>query len=336
MKRNSEKRDRWRLQCVLLLCIITTTLFQCRSDPESIDQYPSRPVTYLVPWAPGGMTDMTSRIMGATLQKWLDQPVSVINRTGGGGVIGHLALSQAKPDGYTLGAMTVEITMLHHLGLTHLTYSDFTPLALLVNNPAAITVRADAPWNALSELMSAIRQNPEQYKASGTARGGIWDLARIGWLQASGISPNALPWVPSQGAAPAMQELLAGGVDVVTASLQEVDALRKSGQVKTLAVMAKERLSAYPEVPTLKELGIDWDIGGWVAISAPPSMDERKLFKLDSIVRLAVRDKELEDALVKAGSTVQVLTGSDLNAFLAEQDVLHGDLIGRAGTFKTN
>jgi tripartite-type tricarboxylate transporter receptor subunit TctC len=280
------------------------------------------------------MTDMTSRIMGATLQKWMDQPVNVINRTGGGGVIGHLALSQAKPDGYTLGAMTVEITMLHHLGLTELTHSDYTPLALLINNPAAITVRIDAPWDSLPDLMASIRENPERYHASGTARGGIWDLARIGWLQASDISPDALPWVPSQGAAPALQELLAGGVDVVTASLQEVDALRKSGQVKSLAVMAEERLPGFPEVPTLHEFGIDWNIGGWVTISGPPAMKESVQVKLDSLVRLAVADREFEKALTTAGSTIQILTGEDLNAFLAEQDLLHGELIRSSGTFK--
>ena len=176
---------------------------------------------------------MTSRMMGAVLQKKIGQTVNVVNRTGGGGVVGHLALSQAAPDGYTVGAVTVEITQLHHMGLTDLTSADYTPLALLVNNPSAITVRADAPWNNLNDLIEAIKNSPGELQASGTARGGIWDLARIGFLEAAGLDKDDVPWVPSQGAAPALQELIAGGVDIVTAALSEVDALRQAGQVKT-------------------------------------------------------------------------------------------------------
>ena len=148
---------------------------------KNSDNYPTRPITYLVPWAAGGMTDLSSRMMGVALQKELGQTVNVVNRTGGGGVVGHLALSQAKPDGHTLGAVTVEITQLHHMGLTDLSPANYTPLALMVNNPAAVTVNANAPWNSLDELISAIKAAPGDLQASGTARGGIWDLARIGF-----------------------------------------------------------------------------------------------------------------------------------------------------------
>ena len=316
-----------RTSISIIFIFATLLLWQC-SDSASGPDYPNRPITYVVPWAAGGMTDMSSRVMGAVLQNVLGQPVNVVNRTGGGGVVGHLALSQAQPDGYTIGAVTVEITMLHHTGLTPLTLENYTPLALLVNNPAAITVRADAPWDSLPQLLAEIKARPGELQASGTAKDGIWDLARRGFLKAAGLPESALPWVPSQGASPALQELLADGVQVVTASLTEVDALRKAGQVKTLAVMADERLPGFPNVPTLKEYGLDWSIGGWVSIAAPAGLSPEIEAKLDSAIQVAVKDTMYTNALKSAGANLQFMAGPELDRFLAAQDKLNGELMG--------
>jgi tripartite-type tricarboxylate transporter receptor subunit TctC len=285
----------------------------------------------MVPWSAGGMTDVSSRVTATVLQKPLGQSVNVVNRTGGGGVVGHLALSTARPDGYTIGAVTVEISMLRHMGLTDLSYENYTPLALLINNAAAITVRADSPYNTLEDLIAAIRANPGQLKASGTARGGIWDLGRLGFLKACGLSSDALPWVPSQGAAPALQELLAEGVDVVTASLTEVNSLREAGQVKTLAVMAENRLERFPDVPTLKELGYDWSIGGWVSVCAPAELPAEIRDKLIADLKTATQDPEFTTALNNAGSNVELMFGEELKAFMAEQDRVNGELMREAG-----
>lgn len=273
-------------------------------------------------------------MMAATLQKKLGQTVNVVNRTGGGGVVGHLALSQAKPDGYTLGAVTVEITQLHHMGLTDLTYENYTPLALMVNNAAAITVRADASWNTMDELLDHIRSTPGELLASGTARGGIWDLARIGFLQAAGLADSDVPWVPSQGAAPALQELLASGVEIVTASLTEVDALRKAGQVKTLAVMSDERLPAFPEIPTLKEQGIDWSIGGWVSVSTPAGLPAAIRAKLDSVINVASHDPLFTEPMTTAGSNLQYLNALECLDFMKSQDELNGLLMKNSGLIR--
>ena len=318
---------------VLALLFIFCMLFQMGCDDAAGSQknsYPNRPITYIVPWAAGGMTDLTSRIVGAVLQNVLGQPVNVVNRTGGGGVVGHLAIAQARPDGYTLGAVTVDISLLHHTGLTDLTYQNYTPLAVLVNNPAAVTVRADAPYDSLPDLVAAIKAKPGELQASGTAKSGIWDLARMGFLQAAGLKDSDMPWVPSQGAAPALQELIAGGVEVVTASLSEVDALRQAGKVKTLAVMSKERLVDFPDVPTLSEYGIDWSIGGWVTICAPPDLPIEIQSKLDSAIKAAVQDTMYLNSMKNAGSTLQFLAGEDCKAFMAQQDKINGDLLSAA------
>jgi tripartite-type tricarboxylate transporter receptor subunit TctC len=297
--------------------------------------YPTRPITYIVPWNPGGGTDTSARALAVALQEQLGTSVNVVNRTGGGGVVGHLTLAQARPDGYTIGAITVEITMMHHQGLTDLTYEAYTPLALLMNNPAAVTVRADAPWNTLDELLTHVRDNPGALQASGTSLGGIWDLARIGMLEAAGLETSAMPWVPSQGAAPALQELIAGGVDVVTAALAEVAALLEAGEVKVLGVMAAERLERFPDIPTLAEQGLDWSIGGWVGVAAPAGLDEAVRTQLNEAIQQALSDPAFTEPLEQAGFNLEPLDAAAFGDFLAEQDEVNGRLLEVAGVTAT-
>jgi tripartite-type tricarboxylate transporter receptor subunit TctC len=306
-------------------------LTACQPGGSSSQNYPNKPITLIVPWAPGGGTDLTSRTFAVALQKAIGQPVNVVNRTGGGGVVGHLAINMAPADGYTLGAVTVEISMLRHLGLTELSYADYTPLARLVSNSAAITVKEDAPWQNLNDFVADLKAKPGQYQASGTARGGIWDLARAGFLQTADLPESALPWVPSQGAAPALQELIAGGVDVVTAALSEVSPLRQAGQVRTLGVMADERSAAFPEVPTLKEQGIDWAMGAWISVGAPAGLPAEVKAVLDSAINVAVQDPDYQAAIQKTGMNLQYLAGEEFQTFMYEQDSINGALMRSAG-----
>ena len=119
-------------------------------------------------------------------------------------------------------------------------------------------------------MLDAVKAEPGEHKASGTGQGGIWHLALAGMLAEAGIDPDAAPWVPSQGAAPGLQDLVAGGVDIVTCSVPEAQALLEAGRVKSLAVMSAERNPAFPDVPTLKEAtGLDWTIGAWRGIAGP-------------------------------------------------------------------
>lgn len=293
--------------------------------------FPTQPITFTVPWSPGGGTDTTSRTLAAVLQDELDQSVNVVNRTGGGGVVGHLALAQATPDGHTIGAITVEITVLPHIGQTDLNHEDYTALGLMINNPSAVTVRADAPWDTLDELLEHIEANPGELQASGTSRGGIWDLARIGMLDAADLPADAMPWVPSQGAAPAFQELLAGGVDVVTAALAEAAPLRDAGEVKVLGVMADERVGRFSEVPTLAEQGLDWSIGGWAGVAAPAGLPEDVRATLADAIESAMADPEFVDPLTEGGMTLQPMTADEFDTFLEEQHETNGRLLEIAG-----
>ena len=146
-------------------------------------QYPNRPLTLVVPWGAGGGTDAVARFIASLMEKDLGQPVNVVNRTGGSGVVGHSAIASAAPDGYTIGMITVEITMMHHQKLTELNPTSYTPIALVNLDPAGFQVRADSSYKTMADVLAAIKAAPPgKFKASGTGQGGIWHLALAGML----------------------------------------------------------------------------------------------------------------------------------------------------------
>lgn len=254
-----------------VLVSILAGLPACRTG----ERYPDRPILLVCPWAVGGGTDRISRQLAAFLELELGVPVNVINATGGAGVTGHSRGAGARPDGYTLTLMTVELNMLHWQDLTEISWTDFAPLALINKDPAAIFVRSDDPrWSSLADLAAAIGSAPGTLTASGTASGGIWHLAVGGWLSAAGLGPDDIRWIPMNGASPALQELASGGIDFVSCSLPEAGTLLQGGKVRALGVMAEERLPEYPDVPTLQEQGIPWQLAGWRGVGVPRGTPE--------------------------------------------------------------
>lgn len=323
-----------RRQAALGVAVVLVAILAWGGVAAAAEQYPSRPITFIVPWAAGGGTDTVARTLAVLLQDELGVPVNVVNRTGGGGAVGHTAGAQAPPDGYTITMATVELAMMHWMGLTSLTYRDFTPVAQVNFDAAGITVRADAPWQTLEDLIQAIRQNPGRYFASGTATGGIWDLARAGWLKAMGLPVDAVPWVPSTGAAPALQNLLAGGVDMCTCSLAEAMSLLRAGRVRALALMADERDPRFPGVPTLKEKGIAWSTGAWRGVMVPRATPADRVARLEAALYKAVHSETYRKFMEENGFGIVWRESKAFLDFVADQDQQFGDLMRALGLAK--
>jgi len=304
--------------------------------PSLAADYPTRPVTVVCPWGAGGGTDATARIVAALLEKDLGQPFNVVNRTGGSGVVGHSAIATAQPDGYTIGMITVEITMMHHQGLTELNPTSYTPLALMNEDPPGIQVKADSPYKNIKELSEAIKSKPAgTFKASGTGQGGIWHLALVGWLTAMSLKPDHVPWVPSNGAAPAMQDLAAGGIDIVTCSVPEAKAMLDAGKARSLAVMAPQRNPAFPDVPTLKEAaGIDYSVGAWRGIAGPKGMPADVSAKLTAALKKAFDSKEFKDFMTARGFGMVWGDPDQFAKFMAEGDAKMKAAMTAAGLAK--
>ncbi|KAA2237353.1 tripartite tricarboxylate transporter substrate binding protein [Salinarimonas soli] len=298
--------------------------------------YPSRPLTLVVPWGAGGGTDATARIVGALLEKDFGQPVNVVNRTGGSGVVGHSAIATAAPDGYTIGMVTVEITMMHHQGLTELKPTSYAPLALMNEDPPGVQVKGDSPYKTVKDLADAIKAAPAgKFKASGTGQGGIWHLALIGWLQAMGLKPDHVAWVPSNGAAPAMQDLAAGGIDIVTCSVPEGRAMIDAGRAKSLAIMAAERNPMFKDVPTLNEaLGINYSVGAWRGIAGPKGLPADVQARLVAGLKKAYESKEFTDFMTNRGFGIKWADPQAFAAFMEDGDQKMGAAMKAAGLAK--
>ena len=297
--------------------------------------WPDRPITLIVPWGAGGGTDATARIIGTLLEKELGQPVNVVNRTGGSGVVGHQAIATAAPDGYTIGLITVEISMMHWVGLTDLNGTSYTPIGLVNMDPAGLQVRADAPYKNANELVAAIKANPGKYKASGTGQGGVWHLAIAGMLKDLKVDPAAAPWVPSNGAAPGLQDLVAGGVEVVPCSLPEARSLIDAGKVKSLAIMSDTPASLYPNVPTLKAAtGSNWKLGAWRGIAAPKGIPPEARDKLVAAIRKIVASKDYVDFMNGRGFGVTYQGPDDFAKFMAAADADLGATMKAVGIAK--
>jgi tripartite-type tricarboxylate transporter receptor subunit TctC len=302
-------------------CAIASLTLLAAALPAAAQTYPARPITLIVPWGAGGGTDATARIVGSLLEKELGQPVTVVNRTGGSGVVGHSAIASAAPDGYTLGMATVEIGMMHWQGLTELTGASYTPLGLLNADPAGVQVRTESPYKTVNELLAAIKASPGKFKASGTGQGGIWHLAIAGMLRDQKIDPASVPWVPSNGAAPGLQDMMAGGVDIAPVSLPEARSLIDAGKVRSLAIMNDKPSALYPNVPTLKSAtGSDWTMAAWRGMVAPKGIPAEARDKLSAALRKIAASKEYNEFMGSRGFGVIYAGPEDFAKFMVKSD----------------
>ena len=321
----------WRQATIVFAVALLGALGSCGGSSD----YPSRPLTMIVPWAAGGGTDAVARVVASLMEKDLGRPVTVVNRTGGSGVVGHQAIAAAAPDGYTIGMITVEIAMMHHQGLTDLTARAFTPLGLVNFDAGAIQVRADSPHRTLGDLMQTIRSNPGKLKASGTARGGIWHLALAGLLNAQQIPPDSVVWIPSTGNAAALLDLVAGGIDFVVGSHPEGRSLIDAGKVRSLAVLDDKPSSLYPNVPTARDaIGATWTIGAWRGIGAPKNLPPEIERRLRDAVRKTCEGPAYREFMAARGFGVRWAEPDEFARVAAAADEQMGAAMKAVGLAK--
>jgi putative tricarboxylic transport membrane protein len=322
-------------QCLARLFFAVVMSLAASVAPASA-AWPERPVSILIPWGAGGGADQLARALAPLLERELKVPINVVIRAGGSGAVGHVAIAQAAPDGYTWGLNTVEIAMLHWQGLSTFSPRDYTVAALFNADSGALVVKADGPYKSAKELLEVIRQKPANtLKASGTGQGGIWHLGLIGWLVSEKIDPAKVPWVPSQGSAPAVQDLAAGGVDFVVVSLPEARPLIDPGKLRPLANMDATRLWLYPDVPTMKEAtGTEFIIQTWRGIVGPKGIPEEAVTKMRAALKKAFDDKIFQDFLKARGFNAQWIEGQAAMDHMTKASDQFGVLMKEAGLIK--
>lgn len=270
------------------------------SFASSAADYPNRPIEIIVPVAAGGGTDMVGRAFAEAAKKYLpQQPMIVNNKPGASGAIGMGELVAAKPDGYKIGIIIVELTIIPNLGIAKFTAADLRPVARLNADPSAITVRADAPWKTGEEFMADSRARKEPISIGNAGIGSIWHMAAAAFSDKTGITYNHVPFL---GASPAVVALLGGHVDAVAVSPGEVAQHVAAGKLRTLAVMADQRVAGpiFEKVPTLKERGVDLSVAVWRGLAVPKATPQEIVDVLGDVARKAADDAVFREALAKA------------------------------------
>jgi tripartite-type tricarboxylate transporter receptor subunit TctC len=292
--------------------------------PESAraQAWPSRPITIIVPFPPGGVTDLVGRELARKLSESLGQSVVVENRPGAGGNIGTQALARAPADGHTLGVLTVSamsIAPYVQKTLGFVPARDFTPITNMVNTPGAVIAGPKVPFGSLAELVKAAQAQPGKVSYASVGAGSIPHLTAEMLSRELGIQ---MLHVPYKGAAPAMQDLLAGVVDLsFETALTNVVTQQAAGKIRVLAITGPQRVTALPGVPTVAESGYPgFSAQGWFGFFGPAGLPPDVTRRLNEIATGLLREPALRERFDKLGILPDPRTPAEFSAFLQEQD----------------
>jgi tripartite-type tricarboxylate transporter receptor subunit TctC len=308
--------------CVFAAVMSVSTLSFAQAD------YPNRTITLVVPFPPGGVTDIAGREVARNLTKYLNQPVVVENKVGAGGNIGTQYVARSKPDGYTLGLLTVSAMSIAPHVTKNLGFNpskDFTPLTNVITTDGAIVANVAAPYNTVQELIAFAKANPDKVNYASVGNGSIPHLTAEMFSQRAGIK---MTHVPYKGAGPAMQDLLANQIPIsfetsLATALNNV----ASGRLKILALTGPQRSPAVPNVPTVAESGYpNFSAQGWFGLFGPANLPPNVVAALNKATTDALRDPEVIARFEKLGVRPDPQTPSDFTKFLAAESTKWGNV----------
>ncbi|MCC7047594.1 MAG: tripartite tricarboxylate transporter substrate binding protein [Alphaproteobacteria bacterium] len=304
----------------MLKALATLMLALFAQQLAAQDNYPSKPITMIAPFPPGGVADIVGRPLAASMEKALKQPVLVVNRSGAGGAVGTTAAARAAPDGYTILRSLSSISIFpvsDPMNGRPVPYrlSDFAPIALVTADPTVLVVAADGPYKTIHEFIASARNYPNQVNYSSSGTYGTLHVAMEMFANAAGIK---LFHVPYQGGGPAVTALLGGQVHALASGPAAAIGQIKGGKMRALAGWGDKRLPLMPELPTFKELGYrDVEFYIWSGVFAPGATPAPVQEKLRAAVRAAVADPQFRSAMDKVQTPINYLDAPAFAEFLA-------------------
>jgi tripartite-type tricarboxylate transporter receptor subunit TctC len=279
--------------------------------------YPSKPIRLIVPFAAGGASDTVGRIVGQKLGERLGQQVVVDNRTGAGGSIGAEAVARAAPDGHTLLlGSTSEVTVYPSLNpkAPYDTLRDFAPVSLLGNSPFVLVVHPAVPAKSVQELVALARSRPGALNYSSAGTGSTTHLAVEMLALAGGVR---MTHVPYKGSVPAVTDLVAGRVELCMSTMPAALPFVRDGRLRALGISSARRSATLPDVPTIREAGLaDYDTGLWNGILAPAGTPAAVVSRLHRELAAAMGDAQLRDVLSKQGADAMATTPEEFSALI--------------------
>jgi len=295
--------------------------------------YPSRPVTLIVPFPPGGLADIVARPVAESLSRELGQPVVIENKGGAGGGIGMGVAARAKPDGYTLLMALSSLTVLPEadalLGRSPMFgLNDLRPIARYTADPTVLAVRADAPWKSAKEFIDDARKRPGAINFGSSGNYGTMHVPMEILAQTAGVK---LTHVPFTGAGPAVLALLGGQIDAVSTGPATVLQQVKAGKIRVLAHWGHAPLAALPEVASLKDLGYNAEYAQWSGLFIQSGAPEAIAQRVRAAARIAAQDPKVREVIQNTGSPVVYLDSPDFEKYVQADARRMTDVVRKIG-----
>ncbi|WP_165547196.1 tripartite tricarboxylate transporter substrate binding protein [Kribbella sindirgiensis] len=306
--------------------IISTGLAVSACAPEqatkgSANSFPDKPIELVVPFSPGGATDLTARVMADALSKELGVPVNVVNKPGAEQITGVDYVRKARPDGTTLLADGAASSSIQSLSANlPFAWDDRTFIGRLTSGPHVYTVAAKSPYKSLDELIAGLKQGSKKFRTSWSGGATTTDLAMLGLLKEAGVKLSDLSGVPFKSSGDIMQAVAAGNLDFGVGGASSAFAFASSGDVRVLAQTGTEPITQLPDVPTTKELGhADLDLTYWVGLSGPPGLPDATRQRLQDALTKCAQDPGVVKKLENAGVSVSPLMGDEFKKYVTSE-----------------
>jgi len=293
-------------------------LFALLACGAQAQDYPTKPVTMIVAFPPGGVAELVGRPLAASMEKSLGQPVIILNRPGAGGAVGTTVAAKATPDGYTI-LMTLSSISIFPVSdplegkPAPYQISDFMPIALVTADPTVLVVRADSPYKTVQDFVAAAKANPGKINYSSS---GVYGTLHVAMEMFAGAAGIELFHIPYQGGGPAVTALLGDQVQALASGPAAAVGQIKGGKMRALAGWGAKRLALMPELPTFKELGYrDVEFYIWSGVVAPAAIPPNVQHKLRAAVRAAAADPQFTAAMAKVSTPINYLDAPEFKNF---------------------
>lgn len=296
--------------CISVATLVTglaTATVNAQGLPEGV-------LNFIVPVAVGGGTDMTFRALAEASRPYLNRTIVVLNMPGAGGAIGLLNTLSKPANGLTMVTYSPDVFTLPIFSQVAFTAKDFKPVMLVNEDPACIVVSADSRFKTLEQFIAEAKASPGKISVGNSGFGNIWHMSASAFAKKAGVD---LLQVPYKGAAETIQATLGGQIEAFVASPPEVAPQVQGGKMRILAVMADQRAKEFPDVPTLKEKGVDLSIGTWRGIGVPAATPDQAVKQLQDGFAKGMKEKAFIDFMGSRGLAIRYLNTDDMNAFVA-------------------
>ncbi|MFH1756723.1 MAG: tripartite tricarboxylate transporter substrate binding protein [Pseudomonadota bacterium] len=305
-------------KAVSILMMAGVILFLLSAWAAGQEKFPSRPIQFIIPWAAGGGGTINAQSLQPHFEKAIQGSIQIVNKPGGGGTIAWNYVANSPPDGYTTGIINPSFILTQYTTKTGVSFKKVDPIIMVVDLPAALAVKADAPWKTFKEFISYAKANPGKVQMGNSGMGANYHISVLGIEMVTGVKFTHIPF---KGSGPVITALLGGHVD---ASVNEISTLLpfvQANKFRLLVMGSEERNFAVPDVPSIKEEGYEQIlIGPWYAYVVPKGTPKNRIKILHDAFKVAMDSKEYKDYYKKLGGVVKYLGPQDLPAFLEQQD----------------